>query len=80
MAYPVGKLSDYLITTGKLSKLNSRKLFSAIGNYGPALGLVGLAFVGCDRVLAIVLLCASVGSDAAGYSGYMVSFIITINL
>lgn len=73
VAIPSGWLSDKLISSGKLSKLSSRKLFSAVGNYGPALGMVALSFVGCNRTLAIVALCGSVGMDAASFSGFMVN-------
>lgn len=70
---PTGKFADYLIEKEYISKLTSRKLFSGIGNYGPALGLVWLSFVGCNRVMAVLALCTCVGLDAAGYSGFFVS-------
>merc|ERR1719357_2200277 len=43
---------------------------NTISQMGPALGLVGLSFVGCDRTLAIVWLCISMGLNAACYSGF----------
>ena len=68
----MGKLSDYLINTGKISRLNARKLFNGIGNYGPAIALIFMAFVGCNRLMAVVLLCVATGLDGASWSGYMV--------
>lgn len=35
------------------------------------LGLVVVAYAGCNQVLAIVFLCAAVGLNGATYSGYM---------
>ena len=69
---PFGWLSDKLIASGKISRLNCRKIFNAIGNYGPACGLIWLAFVGCDRVMAVVVLCLATTLDAASFSGFMV--------
>ena len=69
---PFGWISDMLISKEILSVSKTKKLMQTIGQVGPALGLVGLSFVGCDRTLAIVWLCISVGLNGAIYSGYMV--------
>lgn len=68
-----GLLSDKLISSGKVKRLTARKIFNGIGNYGPALGMIWMAFVGCDRVMAIVVLCIATTLDGASYAGYMVS-------
>ena len=41
-----------------------------IGQINPALGLVGLSFVGCNPEWAVVFLVLSVGFNGASYSGY----------
>ena len=46
-----------------------------IGQMVPAIGLVWLSFVGCDRTMAAVALCLSVGGNGAIYSGYIVSYL-----
>jgi len=71
-AIVTGYISDKLIKKGIVSVGVSRKLFNTIGHFGPAAGLVWLAFVGCDRVLAVVALCFAVGLNGAIYSGWQV--------
>ena len=41
-----------------------------IGQITPALGLVGLSFVGCNPEWAVVFLVLCVGFNGASYSGY----------
>ncbi len=72
LSYVFGYCSDYLLRSGKVSVGTSRKIFNSIAHYGPALGLVWLAWVGCDRTQAILALCISVGLNAGVYTGYQV--------
>ena len=69
---PIGLLSDWLIESGKMKARNVRRLCNSIGHYGSALGLIGLAFTGCDKTAAIVWLCLSVCLNGAVYSGFQV--------
>ena len=69
---PFGWISDWLIAKNILSVSKTKKLMQTIGQMVPALGLVGLSFVGCDQTMATVWLCISVGGNGAIYSGYMV--------
>lgn len=71
----IGSLADYLIASKKISVINSRKLFNTIGFIIPALGLVWLSWVGCDRVMAIAALCVAVGFNGAIYSGFQVNHV-----
>lgn len=41
-----------------------------IGQMIPALGLVGLSFVGCNTTMVVVWLCICVGFSGASYSGF----------
>ncbi|XP_042857342.1 sialin-like [Penaeus japonicus] len=66
-------LMDKLLSAGKLTTLNVRRLAMTIGVYAPTLGLIAMCFVNCDAVLAVVVLCISVGLNGAVYSGYMCS-------
>ncbi|XP_045101821.1 putative inorganic phosphate cotransporter isoform X2 [Portunus trituberculatus] len=67
----VGQLADYLQTSGRLSTANTRRLFNSIGIYGPMVCLVLVGYAGCNRTIAITLLCLGVGLNGATFSGYI---------
>lgn len=67
-----GGLSDTLINRRYLSLPMARKCANIVGSFGPALGLIWLAWVGCDRVMAVVVLCISLSLNSAFYSGVTV--------
>ena len=69
-----GWLSNWLISRNMLTVSMTKKTMQTIGQMVPAIGLVWLSFVGCDRTMAAVALCLSVGGNGAIYSGYIVSF------
>ena len=69
---PIGWMADWLIESKRMSAVNVRRLCNSIGHLGSALGLIGLAFTGCDQTLAIVWLCLSVALNGAVYSGFQV--------
>jgi len=64
-----GLVADYLrkncLSTGMV-----RKLMSIVGFGMTALSLLGLAYVGCNKVLAIVLLVGATGFCGANFSGF----------
>ena len=70
---PIGLLADWLIESRRLSVVNVRRLCNSIGHYGSALGLIGLAFTGCDKTAAVLWLCLSVCFNGAVYSGFQVT-------
>ncbi|KAG0719988.1 putative inorganic phosphate cotransporter [Chionoecetes opilio] len=70
-----GQLADHLRSKGHLSTTNTRRLFNSIGIYGPMVCIVLVGYAGCNRGLAILLLCLGVGLNGAVYSGYMGSHI-----
>ena len=69
---PFGWLSDWLISGEILGYSKTKKLMNTIGQIGPALALIGLSFVKCNRTLAIIWLCIAMGLNGATYSGYTV--------
>lgn len=69
----MGFLADFMISKKGFSIAFVRKLFNSIAFFGPTLGLIWLAFVGCDRTLAVVALSLSVGLNGAVYSGFQVN-------
>lgn len=46
-----------------------------IGQYGPALALIGAGFIGCSKLAAVFLLTLAVGLSGASYSGFQVNFV-----
>lgn len=74
-SFVVGVVSDKLISSGKITVTQARKICQGIGQYGPAAGLLWLAFVGCNSTMAIVALCFGVGLNGAVYSGFQVTHI-----
>lgn len=68
---PVGYVADHLQTSGRLSTANTRRLFNSIGIYGPMICLVLVGYAGCNRTVAITLLCLGVGLNGATFSGYI---------
>jgi hypothetical protein len=77
---PIGIVADWLIQSGKMSAKNTRRLCNSIGHFGSALGLIGLAFTGCNQTLAIVWLCMSVCLNGAVYSGFQVCVTLILSL
>ena len=78
---PWGWFADFLLRSGKLSQPSVRKLSNSVGMIGPSLGLLCLAFVGCDNQLTVVCLCltcAFYGGLYSGYQVFMFSFILYI--
>jgi len=72
---PWSWLSDWLITSHKLSRTNVRKVSTIVGMIGPAIGLLLLAFANCDHILPVIYLCIACGTNGALYSGYQVAYV-----
>ena len=70
-----GWLADWLKKSEKLSLTNVRRLFNSIAFMGPAIGLICLSFVGCDKTQAIIWLCLSVSLNGAVNSGFQVNHV-----
>ncbi|CAF4026764.1 unnamed protein product, partial [Adineta steineri] len=70
-----GRLADYLIEKKYLKRVNARKLFHGIGTLGPAICLLFISFLDCERrYLAVMLL--TIGMASSGFmmsGGYMVN-------
>ncbi|XP_072029904.1 sialin-like [Amphiura filiformis] len=54
-----GQVADYLRMNNILTTGQTRKLFNNLGLSIPAISLVLVGYVGCDRTLAIVFLCVA---------------------
>ena len=68
-----------LINRSLVSVWNARKICNSVGFVGPALGLLALAYSGCNYVASGVFLCLAIGFNGAVYSGFQVK-ITTYNV
>ena len=73
-AFMFAYFADWLIITSRLSVTHTRKLANHFCLTGTALGFVGLCFVGCNSVLAEIVIVLMVTANSTCMSGYMVSF------
>ncbi|XP_063536214.1 putative inorganic phosphate cotransporter [Cydia strobilella] len=72
LSFPVGFISDYALGKGWVSTTAARKISNSIGTIGPALALIGLAYVPAGNItLAVSALSAVVGLNAAMLTGFM---------
>ncbi|KAK7066420.1 hypothetical protein SK128_019270, partial [Halocaridina rubra] len=56
---------DWLVGSGLLSIINTRRIFSAIAMLGPAVVLLGVAYSGCEPGITVALLCLSLFFNGA---------------
>lgn len=67
-----GVACNYLLKSETYSKLTVRRIFNTVGCIGPAMGLIWVSFVDCDRSMAIAALCVSVGLQGGVLTGFQV--------
>ncbi|XP_034252695.1 putative inorganic phosphate cotransporter [Thrips palmi] len=68
-----GCLADWLIKTDRMSITNTRKLLTTVSSLGPAAGIIGASYAGCDRYLVVSLFTLGMASMGAYYSGTRVN-------
>ncbi|XP_058815568.1 putative inorganic phosphate cotransporter isoform X1 [Topomyia yanbarensis] len=68
-----GVLSDWLISSGRMSITFGRKLFTTIASAGPAFFIVGASYAGCDRFLVVALFTLAMGFMGTFYPGMKVN-------
>lgn len=66
-------VADWLISSGRFSITQTRKLINSIGQYGPAVCLFIASYTGCNRILTVTLLTIGVGLNGGIYSGFKVN-------
>ncbi|XP_073956249.1 putative inorganic phosphate cotransporter [Choristoneura fumiferana] len=72
LSFPVGFISDFVLAKGWMSTSVARKISNSIGHFGPAISLIGLAYVPAGNItLAVALLSIVVGLNAGHYTGFM---------
>ncbi|KAJ8983956.1 hypothetical protein NQ317_008658 [Molorchus minor] len=67
--------ADWLLTKGYLSLATSYKIFNTIASVIPALGILGVAYVGCDKIAAQLLLAIPGAFVGAVYAGNQMNHI-----
>ncbi|KAL3272355.1 hypothetical protein HHI36_013834 [Cryptolaemus montrouzieri] len=67
--------ADWLLKKGYLSLSMSYKIFNSIGSIVPSLGLLGVAYVGCDRIYTQLLLAIPGAFAGAMYAGNQMNHI-----
>lgn len=75
MALVVSQVSDYLLRNDKMSRNNVRKVGTSIACIVNGLFVLGLAYSGCNAVMACVFIILATGSHGAVSSGPLASII-----
>uniref|UniRef100_V5G395 Putative inorganic phosphate cotransporter n=2 Tax=Anoplophora glabripennis TaxID=217634 RepID=V5G395_ANOGL len=68
-------IADWLLSKGYLSLSTSYKIFNSIASIVPSLGILGVAYVGCDKVAAQLLLALPGAFAGAVYAGNQMNHI-----
>ncbi|XP_044252844.1 putative inorganic phosphate cotransporter [Tribolium madens] len=68
-------IADWLLSRGYLSLSTSYKVFNSLASIVPSLGLLGVAYVGCDRVAVQLLLALPGALAGAVYAGNQMNHI-----
>ncbi|XP_065162158.1 putative inorganic phosphate cotransporter isoform X2 [Atheta coriaria] len=67
------QIADKLLSAKILSLTVVRKILNGIGQFGPAIALVGASFTGCQRGWTVAILTVGVGLNGGIYSGFKVN-------
>ncbi|XP_042223068.1 sialin-like [Homarus americanus] len=68
-------LGDYLTSTGRLSVLASRRIFSVIALMGPAAMLLVVTYIGCNWMATMALMCVCLFCNGAVSASIMVNHV-----
>ncbi|XP_015838353.2 putative inorganic phosphate cotransporter [Tribolium castaneum] len=68
-------VADWLLSRGYLSLSTSYKVFNSLASIVPSLGILGVAYVGCDRVAVQLLLAIPGALAGAVYAGNQMNHI-----
>jgi len=68
-----GQLADRLRASNRVQTTTIRKLFCAAGLLIPAVFLMAVGFLGCNRILIVSAVVFSIGSSAVAWSGIAVN-------
>lgn len=67
--------ADWLIENSYISPKNSFKLWNSVASIVPSIGLIGIAYAGCDRILAMIIMIGFGAFTGANYAGTQMNHI-----
>lgn len=67
--------ADWLIEHNYISQKNSFKLWNSVASIVPSIGLVGIAWAGCDRIWVMIMLIGLGAFTGANYAGTQMNHI-----
>lgn len=67
--------ADWLLQKGYISQLNSYKLWNSVASIVPSLGLIGVAYGGCNWIWMMVMLAGAGSFQGAVYAGNQMNHI-----
>ncbi|XP_077288213.1 putative inorganic phosphate cotransporter [Arctopsyche grandis] len=71
----ISVFADWLVAKHYISRLNSYKLWNTVASVIPSVGLLGVAWVGCDKVSVLLLLSITGAFGGAVYAGNQMNHI-----
>lgn len=69
----ISYVADWMISSERFNHTITRKIINSIGQYGPAIALIGASYTGCDPWLTVGILTIGVGLNGGIYSGFKVN-------
>lgn len=69
----ISHVADWMISTGKFNHTTTRKIINSIGQFGPAVALIGASYTSCNSWLTVAILTVGVGLNGGIYSGFKVN-------
>ncbi|XP_023019242.1 putative inorganic phosphate cotransporter protein picot isoform X1 [Leptinotarsa decemlineata] len=69
----ISHVADFMLTKPFFTHTLVRKIINGIGQYGPAVALLAVAYTGCDKWLTVAVLTVGVGLNGGIYSGFKVN-------
>lgn len=67
--------ADWLIENNYITQKNSFKLWNSVASIVPSIGLVGIAWAGCDRIWVMIMLVGFGAFTGANYAGTQMNHI-----
>lgn len=68
-------VADWVLSKGYVSQKNSYKIWNSIASIVPSLGLIGVAWVGCDWIWVMIMLAGAGAFQGAVYPGNQMNHI-----
>ncbi len=73
--FPMSWLADSMVNSGRFSTVFVRKVFNSFGTFGPAAGLLVLAFAECNTALAVAGMTLGLCMNVGIFQGFKVNLL-----